>query len=411
MRTAIYSFLLFSLLHTLSVHAQDRTTVKATSSEISDNLDLRAIASIFGDARDLEDFERRLNDPKSQISNLDLNEDNQVDYLRVVESVEGNVHLIIVQAVLGLDNYQDVATIEVEKDNNNRIQVQVVGDVFMYGQNYIYEPIYVSTPIIYNTFWLPAYSPYCSVWYWNYYPTFYYAWTPFPVFRYRNHIRTHINIHHHYNYVNVRRCQRAIALHQVRRSNYLERTAPNRSFAARNATVTNRYELDQVRKVKVAPTRVNSQSNTTRNNVSRSNTRASQEVRPTRNNWKSTKTNYANTRSTHTQIKDPRTTRNTDVRQNNVRNQNQNTIRETRTENAIKVRTSPTNSSNNTRENNAVTERVRPSRNENQNVRNNGGVDRSSEIRVKQSSRTNDGSRTRETNNTGRTHNNTSRRE
>lgn len=411
MRTAIFSFLLFSLLYTITVDAQDRTTVKATSSEISDNLDLRAIASIFGDARDLEDFERRLNDPKSQISNLDLNEDNQVDYLRVVESVEGNVHLIIVQAVLGLDNYQDVATIEVEKDNNNRIQVQVVGDVFMYGQNYIYEPVYISTPIIYNTFWLPAYSPYCSVWYWNYYPTFYYAWTPFPVFRYRNHIRTHINIHHQYNYVHVRRCQRAIALHQVRRSNYLERTAPNRSFAVRNTNFTNRYELDKVRSVKNAPTRVNSQSNTTRNNVSRSTTRTSQEVRPTRNNWKSTRPNYANTRSTQTEIKNPRTTNNTSVRQNNVRNQSENTIRETRPENAIKVRTSPTNSSNNARENNAVTERVRPSRNENQNVRNNGGVDRSSEIRVKQSSRTNDGSRTKETNNTGRVNNNTSRRE
>ena len=60
--------------------AQDRTTVNATSSEISDNLDLRAIASIFGDSRDLEDFENRLNDPKTQISNLDLNNDNQVDY-------------------------------------------------------------------------------------------------------------------------------------------------------------------------------------------------------------------------------------------------------------------------------------------------------------------------------------------
>jgi hypothetical protein len=36
----------------------------------------------------LDDDERRLNDPKAQISNSDLNNDNQVDYLRVVESVE-----------------------------------------------------------------------------------------------------------------------------------------------------------------------------------------------------------------------------------------------------------------------------------------------------------------------------------
>ena len=62
--------------------AQDKTTVSATSSDISDNLDLRAVASIFGDSKDLEDFEYRLNNPKAAISNLDLNDDFQVDYLR-----------------------------------------------------------------------------------------------------------------------------------------------------------------------------------------------------------------------------------------------------------------------------------------------------------------------------------------
>ena len=61
--------------------AQEKTTVKASNSDISDNLDLRAVATIFGDASNLEDFERRLNDPKTQISNLDLNNDNYVDCL------------------------------------------------------------------------------------------------------------------------------------------------------------------------------------------------------------------------------------------------------------------------------------------------------------------------------------------
>ena len=160
MKTTLITSALFLFLFTTPISAQDRTTVNATSSEISDNLDLRAIASLFGDAKNLEDFERQLNDPKIQISNLDLNDDNQVDYLRVIESVEGNTHLIIVQSVLGRDTYQDVATIEVEKDRNNQVQVQVVGDVYMYGQNYIYEPVYYSTPVIYASFWTPNYRPY-----------------------------------------------------------------------------------------------------------------------------------------------------------------------------------------------------------------------------------------------------------
>ena len=165
MKTKLIHLSLLASLTIGSIFAQEKTTVTAKNSDISDNLDLRAVATVFGDAKDLEDFERRLNDPKTQISNLDLNNDNYVDYLRVIETVEGNVHLVVVQAVLEKDVFQDVATIEVERDNNNRVQVQVVGDVYMYGANYIYEPVYVHTPIIYNTFWVGNYRPYYSSWY------------------------------------------------------------------------------------------------------------------------------------------------------------------------------------------------------------------------------------------------------
>ena len=153
MKTKLIHLSLLASLTIGSIFAQEKTTVTAKNSDISDNLDLRAVATVFGDAKDLEDFERRLNDPKTQISNLDLNNDNYVDYLRVIETVEGNVHLVVVQAVLEKDVFQDVATIEVERDSNNRVQVQVVGDVYMYGTNYIYEPVYVHTPVIYTSFY------------------------------------------------------------------------------------------------------------------------------------------------------------------------------------------------------------------------------------------------------------------
>jgi hypothetical protein len=230
-----------------STFAQDKTTVNATSSEVSDNLDLRAVASIFGDSRDLADFEQRLNDPKTQISNLDLNNDNQVDYLRVIESIEKNVHLVVIQAVLGHEQYQDVATVEVQKDNNNRMQVQVVGNVYMYGKNYIYEPVYVQRPIIYDWFWTSNYRPYYSSWYWGYYPEYYYAWNPCPIFRYRHHIGLCINFNYQYNYVNYRRCEWAYNNYYGRRGNYYEREYPNRSFEHRNSGYSNRYDLDQTR--------------------------------------------------------------------------------------------------------------------------------------------------------------------
>ena len=116
MKTKMIIGSILSMLSITVVFAQDKTTVSAYNAEISDNLDLRAVASIFGDSKDLADFERRLNDPEIQISNLDLNNDNQVDYLRVIETVEGNAHLIVIQSVLGRDTYRDVATVEVERD-------------------------------------------------------------------------------------------------------------------------------------------------------------------------------------------------------------------------------------------------------------------------------------------------------
>ena len=51
---------------------QRTVTVQAQSNDISYNLDLQAVASIFGESRDLEEFEMRLNDYDAQISNLDL---------------------------------------------------------------------------------------------------------------------------------------------------------------------------------------------------------------------------------------------------------------------------------------------------------------------------------------------------
>ena len=151
--------LLLSLMTSVFiVQAQDRNRVSAMNNEISDNLDLRAVADIFGDSRNLQEFERQLNDPELQISNLDLNNDNEVDYLRVIETVDNRTHVVIIQSVLDRDVYQDVATIEIEKDRYNKVHVQVVGNEYMYGQNYIYEPVYYRTPIIYASFWSSQYQ-------------------------------------------------------------------------------------------------------------------------------------------------------------------------------------------------------------------------------------------------------------
>ncbi|TCN58695.1 hypothetical protein D0809_10125 [Flavobacterium circumlabens] len=252
-----------------TVPAQSQTTVYAKNSDISDNLDLRAVASIFGESANLQDFERRLNDPKYQISNLDLNDDDEVDYLRVIESVEDRTHVIIIQAVLDRDVYQDIATIDVERDNSNKVVVQVVGNSYLYGDNYIYEPVYNVTPVIYTSFWITNYRPYYSTWGWNYYPNYYTAWRPYPIYRYRNNINVCINVNNHYNYVNNRRSYRAPALYETRRSYGYETRRPNYSFSQRHANTNNRYELDQRRVASRESNRNQNVYNTNRSNSGR----------------------------------------------------------------------------------------------------------------------------------------------
>jgi len=300
-----------------SCQAQAGATVYAKNSDISDNLDLRAVASMFGESANLQDFERRLNDPKYQISNLDLNGDDQVDYLRVIESVEDRTHVVIIQAVLDRDVYQDVATIDVERDNYNKVSVQVVGNSYLYGDNYIYEPVYSVVPVIYTSFWVTNYRPYYSTWYWGYYPTYYSAWRPYPVYRYRNNINVCINVHNSYNYVNTRRSYRAPAIYETRRTYGYERMKPNYSFAQRHSNVSNRYDLDQRR---IASRESNRNSNTY--NTNRSNTgRVYSENRNTNTNYNTNRTasdRGYNTNRTATTNRDNTATVNAPVRTENT---------------------------------------------------------------------------------------------
>jgi hypothetical protein len=223
------------------------TTTRATSSDISDNLNLEAVASIFGDSENLEDFERRLNDPDSRISNLDLNEDGYIDYLRVVENSSENNSLVVVQAVLDKDVYQDVATIEVEKGSNGNPRVQVIGNSYIYGSNYIIEPVFVHTPLIFSFFWGSRYSPWHSPYYWDNYPRWYSYYRPCSPYSYHRHIYAHVNYENRYHHTdNHNNHFSGNNYNYIRRNDYATRY-PNRSFENRHEGVKNRDEMNERR--------------------------------------------------------------------------------------------------------------------------------------------------------------------
>ncbi|MBN2354800.1 hypothetical protein JXO59_01735 [candidate division KSB1 bacterium] len=187
MKRILLTLTLSLLLLFCYAYAQDDVTIVAANSEAAEGLDLHAVAELFKDCENLEEFERSLNDPDLGINNLDLDNNGYVDFIRVVEDVNDYAHLIILQAALGDDEFQDVATIEVERGDGDEYRMHIRGNEVIYGPDYYFVPSYVhfhTWPII---VWMyrPVYRPYRSFFYYNHYPYWYRPYRPVHVHVYR----------------------------------------------------------------------------------------------------------------------------------------------------------------------------------------------------------------------------------
>ena len=171
-----------------------------------DNLDLYAVLDLFQQSKTIEDFEKSLNEEKSGINNLDLNLDQQVDFIKVETKKNEEDYTFILQVAVSKTEIQDVAVILLSKDKDKKITLQIVGDIDLYGKDYIVElkesktppvtanPGYIGTdtviskpattkiiivesaPIVQYVY-SPVYIPYYSPYYYGFYPPYY---TPFP---------------------------------------------------------------------------------------------------------------------------------------------------------------------------------------------------------------------------------------
>jgi len=221
----------------LTVLAQDNTNERLNLP--GDNLNLYAVMDLFRESETLEGFEKDLNAEESKINNLDLNNDDQIDYIRVIDNVEGDAHTIVLQVAVNQKENQDVAVFTVQKDNNNQVQVQLIGDEELYGKNYIIEPNYadeasVSTPNpgyagnsntaqkekvvatkttyvevaswpVITYIYVPTYSVWRSPWYWGYYPSYWNPWRPYYwdyYYGYHSHYHSHYYGYYRHSYYN-----------------------------------------------------------------------------------------------------------------------------------------------------------------------------------------------------------------
>lgn len=231
-----------------AMYAKDKVTVEAANEDISEGLDLKVVANLFGEVKDLSEFEEKLNSEKLHLCNLDLNGDGQVDYLRVVEvEEEKDRHLVLIQAVLAKDIYQDIASIYIEHKDDNSVAVQVIGDTYIYGKNYIIEPVYIYRPVIYDWFWGPGWVCYTSPWYWGYWPGWY---APYPCWGYHTYV-THIHVYHYdhprcsYRYAKAPHAQATSMRNYSSRSDFANANA-NRNFSSRTG-MNNAREIANAR--------------------------------------------------------------------------------------------------------------------------------------------------------------------
>jgi len=227
-----------------------------------DNFSLQGALDLFSKADNLEAFEKSINEEKNNVNNLDLNGDGKIDYIRVIDRAGDDAHAIVLQAVVGENENQDIAVIEIEKKGENDAIAQIVGDEDIYGKEVYVEaktddnatvdengakvkngpaPYDVRKPVrVYFNVWAwpcvryiysPVYVVYVSPWHWYTYPRWWNPWRP--VFWHTFYPRTW-GYHHHCVVVYQPRVYKARAVYAPTRT--VSRTVYNR-----NVTTVNNY--------------------------------------------------------------------------------------------------------------------------------------------------------------------------
>lgn len=224
-----------------------------------DHFSLEGALELFRKASSPEEFEKMLNDPEQNVNNLDLNRDGEVDYIRVVDNMDGDVHAVILVVPVSETESQDVAVIEIEKTGAEEAMLQIVGDPDVFGEETIVEPFdedasgtgkgYDSgstgyARIVVNV-WLwpsvrfiyaPGYTVWVSPWRWRLYPTWWRPWRPLAWSAW--HVRVAPYRAHRYHVVHTHRVTRAHAVYTPRRTHStVVRTRTTTTVKTRKGTV------------------------------------------------------------------------------------------------------------------------------------------------------------------------------
>lgn len=203
-----YLIPVFLLFITQFAQAQD---IPDSTGLPGDNFSLEGALAMFKKASSPEEFEKLINTEDNGVNNLDLNEDGNIDYIKVIDKKDGEVHAFVLQVAVSEKENQDIAVIELEKKGANNAQLQIIGDEVIYGEQKIVEPSdddavsfkdpvsrvqygpnasqyddETTSGIIVNVWmwpavrfvYAPAYTVWVSPWTWRLHPVWWRPWRP-----------------------------------------------------------------------------------------------------------------------------------------------------------------------------------------------------------------------------------------
>lgn len=185
----LFAFGFFSVFRgACSSSRGDNYNVNVTSMNTADKgLDLKAVGTLLEQSKDAEDFERLLNDSSKGINNLDLNEDGQVDYIKVTEFGDDKIKGFSLTTEVASGEEQEIATIKIEKTGENKARVQYHGNRAIYGHNHYYHSPFSGSGFLLGYLW-GAHRPYYSPWGYGRYPGYYSGYSVRSYSSYQGHV-------------------------------------------------------------------------------------------------------------------------------------------------------------------------------------------------------------------------------
>jgi hypothetical protein len=274
-KTSYFCVLFLSLILGTSSMAQNNSGADSTGLP-GDNFSLHGALQMFQNASSPEEFEKMINSEGNNVNNLDLNEDGDIDYVRVIDKMDKDIHAFVLQVPVSEKENQDIAVIELEKTGDASAVIQIIGDEDIYGEQVIVEPAggeadgsFIGiddysiqsgpNPGYYNTsidivvnVWLwptvryvyaPAYTIWVSPWRWRVYPTWWRPWRPLAW-----HVFHPRRVHFHRPFVIVH-THRVIRAHRI----YTPFRASAVSVRTRHSASVNNYRVTRTRTTVTGP--------------------------------------------------------------------------------------------------------------------------------------------------------------